>query len=297
MNDISNLRVNPLLHIMASCKHTDLAYGFSNLHRQKYELYYRLIFDEPLIDTYCWHIPVLFVTTTSKTRWPAENTQHTKIKQILPLKTVKKHQRILLLLCPNKRSTLCELFSFFSQLQQWIQKMLFKLPMALLALKSQQTICEPSGTDYPLTSPLTTPWLINCQGPRISLETRRTIRKQPLSLESLWGPMEMIKWQPSMTVPTGCTGKSRSGWGILKGSDIDVKWEIILKWISKKLRGFRVCRSVHLDKLIKQRNIINHIKAQRLSWFGHVKRMPDTRTVKKIFNWKPLTKRSQGRPK
>jgi hypothetical protein len=25
--------------------------------------------------------------------------------------------------------------------------------------------------------------------------------------------------------------------------------------------------------------------------------MPDTRTVKKIFNWKPLNKRSQGRPK
>jgi hypothetical protein len=25
--------------------------------------------------------------------------------------------------------------------------------------------------------------------------------------------------------------------------------------------------------------------------------MSDTRTVKKIFNWKPLTKRSQGRPK
>ena len=25
--------------------------------------------------------------------------------------------------------------------------------------------------------------------------------------------------------------------------------------------------------------------------------MPDTRTVKKIFNWKPLTKRSPGRPK
>ena len=25
--------------------------------------------------------------------------------------------------------------------------------------------------------------------------------------------------------------------------------------------------------------------------------MPGTRTVKKIFKWKPLTKRSQGRPK
>jgi hypothetical protein len=25
--------------------------------------------------------------------------------------------------------------------------------------------------------------------------------------------------------------------------------------------------------------------------------MPDTKTVKKIFNWKPLRKRSQGKPK
>jgi len=49
--------------------------------------------------------------------------------------------------------------------------------------------------------------------------------------------------------------------------------------------------------LIKHKNIIYHIKDQRQSWFCHVKRMPDTRTVKKIFNWKPLTKRSQGRPK
>ena len=39
------------------------------------------------------------------------------------------------------------------------------------------------------------------------------------------------------------------------------------------------------------------IKALRLSWFGHVQRMPDSRTVKKIFNWTPLTARSKGRPK
>jgi hypothetical protein len=52
-----------------------------------------------------------------------------------------------------------------------------------------------------------------------------------------------------------------------------------------------------LDKLIKHKNIINYIKGQRLSWFGHVQRMADTRTVKKLFNWIPLTKRSQGRPK
>jgi hypothetical protein len=59
----------------------------------------------------------------------------------------------------------------------------------------------------------------------------------------------------------------------------------------------RVKTNEELDKLIKYKNIIIYIKAQRLIWFGHVQRMPDTRTVKKIFNWKPLTKRSHGRPK
>jgi hypothetical protein len=60
---------------------------------------------------------------------------------------------------------------------------------------------------------------------------------------------------------------------------------------------WRVKTNEELDKLIKHKNIINYIKAQRLSWFGHVQRIPDTTTVKKIFNWKPVTKRSQGRPK
>jgi hypothetical protein len=60
---------------------------------------------------------------------------------------------------------------------------------------------------------------------------------------------------------------------------------------------WRVETNEKLNKLIKHKNIINYIKAQRLSWFGHVQRMPDTRTVKKIFNWKLLIKRSQGRPK
>ena len=52
-----------------------------------------------------------------------------------------------------------------------------------------------------------------------------------------------------------------------------------------------------LYKLIKHKNILNYIKAQRLSWFGHVQRMPDIRTVKKILKWNPVTKRSQERPK
>jgi hypothetical protein len=35
------------------------------------------------------------------------------------------------------------------------------------------------------------------------------------------------------------------------------------------------------DELIRHKNIINHIKAQRLSWFGHLHRMPKERIVKK----------------
>jgi len=90
---------------------------------------------------------------------------------------------------------------------------------------------------------------------------------------------------------------------------------------------WRIKTNEELDKLIKHKNVINHInplnaelnpichllallaahhilhvsrirvKVQRISWFGHVQRMPDTRTVKKIFKWNPVTKRSQGRPK
>jgi hypothetical protein len=68
--------------------------------------------------------------------------------------------------------------------------------------------------------------------------------------------------------------------------------------ILRRICGFTKGRQIwkvktneELDKQIKHQNIINHIKSQRLSWFGHIQRMADTRTVKKIFNWKPLTKR------
>jgi hypothetical protein len=36
----------------------------------------------------------------------------------------------------------------------------------------------------------------------------------------------------------------------------------------------RIKTNEELDKLIRHKNIINYIKAQRLSWFGHLHRMP-----------------------
>ena len=66
---------------------------------------------------------------------------------------------------------------------------------------------------------------------------------------------------------------------------------------TKENQIWRIKTDEELDKLIKHKSIVNYIKAQRLSWVCHVQRMSDTRTVKRIFNWKSLTKRSQGRPK
>jgi hypothetical protein len=42
---------------------------------------------------------------------------------------------------------------------------------------------------------------------------------------------------------------------------------------------------------------INIFVWQNVLYFPNDLLMSDTRTVKKIFNWKPLIKRSQGRPK
>jgi hypothetical protein len=44
---------------------------------------------------------------------------------------------------------------------------------------------------------------------------------------------------------------------------------------------WRIKTNDELDKLIRHKNITNYIKAQGLSWFGHLHRMPEERMVKK----------------
>jgi hypothetical protein len=43
----------------------------------------------------------------------------------------------------------------------------------------------------------------------------------------------------------------------------------------------RIKTNNELDKLIRHKNIINDIKAQRLSWFGHLHRLPGRENGKK----------------
>jgi hypothetical protein len=44
---------------------------------------------------------------------------------------------------------------------------------------------------------------------------------------------------------------------------------------------WRIKTNMELDELIKHRNIINYVQAQRLSWFGNINRMVETAIVKK----------------
>ena len=57
---------------------------------------------------------------------------------------------------------------------------------------------------------------------------------------------------------------------------------------------WRIKTNDELDKLIRHNNIIKRIKAQRLSWFGHLHRMPEERIVKKVCKRKPMLTRPSG---
>jgi hypothetical protein len=55
---------------------------------------------------------------------------------------------------------------------------------------------------------------------------------------------------------------------------------------------WRIKTNDELAKLLRHKNIINYIKAQRLSWFGHLYRMPEERMVKKKYTSGNLFKKT-----
>jgi hypothetical protein len=59
---------------------------------------------------------------------------------------------------------------------------------------------------------------------------------------------------------------------------------------------WRIKTNDELDELIRHKNIINYIKAEILSWFGHLHRMSEERVVKRVYKWKPMLTRPLGRP-
>jgi hypothetical protein len=54
--------------------------------------------------------------------------------------------------------------------------------------------------------------------------------------------------------------------------------------------------SYELNKLIENADIVRFIKSRKIAWVGHVMRMDDKRTPKRILQWKPTGTRPRGRP-
>jgi hypothetical protein len=50
-----------------------------------------------------------------------------------------------------------------------------------------------------------------------------------------------------------------------------------------------------LNELIGNADTLRFIKSRRIAWLGHVMRMDDKRTPKRILQWKPIGTRTRGR--
>jgi hypothetical protein len=52
-----------------------------------------------------------------------------------------------------------------------------------------------------------------------------------------------------------------------------------------------------LNELIENADMVRFIKSRRIAWLGHVMRMDDKRTPKRILEWKTIGTRIRGRPR
>jgi hypothetical protein len=61
--------------------------------------------------------------------------------------------------------------------------------------------------------------------------------------------------------------------------------------------GWRIMTNHELNKLIGGDKKVRFIETQRLKWLGHLHRMEEHRSVRMIFEWNQMGKRSRGRPR
>lgn len=59
---------------------------------------------------------------------------------------------------------------------------------------------------------------------------------------------------------------------------------------------YRIRTNKELEDIYGNSNIVREIKSKRLNWAGHVRRVPDSRTVKLAWEEAPVGKISLGRP-
>jgi hypothetical protein len=61
-------------------------------------------------------------------------------------------------------------------------------------------------------------------------------------------------------------------------------------------RFWKISMNYKLKEIIENADIVRFIKS-RTAWLGHVMRMDDKRTHKRILQWKPIGTRTRGRPR
>ena len=61
--------------------------------------------------------------------------------------------------------------------------------------------------------------------------------------------------------------------------------------------SWRIRMNRELNELIENADIVRFIKCIRIAWLGHVMRMEEKRTPKRVLEWKPIGRRIRGRPK
>jgi hypothetical protein len=66
-------------------------------------------------------------------------------------------------------------------------------------------------------------------------------------------------------------------------------------WPSKRKWRVRIRTNQELIDLYRETDIMSEIRKGRLRWLGHVERMPEERTVKKVFKNIPEGKKSVGK--
>jgi len=60
---------------------------------------------------------------------------------------------------------------------------------------------------------------------------------------------------------------------------------------------WRIGMNRELNELIENADIVRFINSRRIAWLGHVIRMDEKRTPKRVLEWKPIGRRIRGRPR
>jgi uncharacterized coiled-coil protein SlyX len=60
---------------------------------------------------------------------------------------------------------------------------------------------------------------------------------------------------------------------------------------------WRIRNNVEIDKLIEGADIVRFIKAQRIKWLGHIRRVDQLTPTRELLHWKPMGTRPIGRPR